>query len=234
VFSGGVCVWERDRPGRSAARLARQFPWGWWQLTFRLFRLRAAELCLSIGSKSYLSQHTIFMRPRPISITVFGILNIGFALFGFLGVFVSHLMLHAKLRAPHGMVIPTAEINPAWASFVSFFGTAQSLMLLAAGIGLLLTQHWARVLSVVYAVIAVVYAFVGSVINFPTLQATLSRMPVRIPPEAVSAVAVAATVLGLIIGLIYPGLLLYFMTRPKVVAAFEPEPPMAPPLPPST
>ena len=173
------------------------------------------------------------MRPRPLSITVFGILNIGFALFGFLGVFVSQLMLHAKLRAPHGMAIPTAEMNPAWASFVSFFGTAQALLLLAAGIGLLLTLPWARILSIVYAVIAMVYALLASVMSFSTLQATLASMPIKIPPGAVSAVAVAATILGFVISLVYPGLLLYFMTRPKVVAAFEPEPPMAPPLPPT-
>jgi hypothetical protein len=172
------------------------------------------------------------MRPRPISITVFGILNIGFALFGFLEVSLSRLMLHSKLPARHGLVVP-AEMNSAWASFAAFFGTAQALLLLAAGIGLLLTRHWARVLSVVYAVIAMLYALIASFINFPTLQATFSRMPV-IPPGAVPAVAVAATVIGFIIGLIYPGLLLYFMTRPKVVAAFEPEPPRAPPLPPST
>ena len=140
-------------------------------------------------------------------------------------------MSHAKLPTPHGIVLP-AEAHTAWASFVTVFGLIQALMLLAAGIGLLLTQPWARVLSVVYAFIAMFYALVSSVINLPTLRATLSSMP-GMPPGAVPLVALAATVLGLILGLIYPVLLLFYMTRTKVVEAFAPELPLIPPPPPA-
>jgi hypothetical protein len=168
------------------------------------------------------------MRPRPLSITIFGILNIGFALFGFVSLLLSRVMLHAKL--PGNSLVNTMQSDPsnvAWANFCAGVGGAFALMLLAAGIGLLLAQSWARILCVVYSVTCIAYVLVSSVVNYPSVQAMLARIP-AVPPGLVPAMAVAATVFGLIFGLAYPVLLLYFMTRPKVIAAFAPEPPPAP------
>jgi hypothetical protein len=164
-----------------------------------------------------------------MSVTIFGILNIGFALFGFVSLLASRVMLHAKLPG-NSVVMDAAASNSAWSHFVAFFGAAQALVLLAAGIGLLLTQYWARILSIVYSIIAIVYVVISSAVNYPQVQAMLARIP-SVPAAMLPAITLVVTVLGLVFGLVYPILLLFFMTRPKVIAALDPETPAgAPPL----
>jgi hypothetical protein len=168
------------------------------------------------------------MRPRPLSITIFGILNIGFALFGFVSLLLSTVMLHSKLQ--YNSILNTMQSDPsngAWANFSTGVSGALALVLLVAGIGLLLTQSWARVLSIVYSVTCMIYVVASSVVNYPSVQAMLARIP-SLPPGSVPAMALAATFFSLIFGLAYPVLLLFFMTRPKVIAAFAPGPPPAP------
>jgi hypothetical protein len=164
-----------------------------------------------------------------LSVTIFGILNIGFALFEFLLLLISSLVPHAKLPGHSFSMEPTTS-NLAWAHFAAVWGAAQALMLVVAGIGLLLMQAWARVLSVIYSIVCILYILVSAVVNFPTFHAMVAGVP-GLPRGLIPVVTFAAAFIGLIIGLAYPILLLVFMTRPKVVAAFAPEPP-PPPLPP--
>lgn len=167
------------------------------------------------------------MQPRPISITVFGILNIGFSLFEVFGVFASRFMEHAKISG-RTIALAAGEAHTAWTHFVEVFGIVQAIMLMAAGIGLLLTRHWARVLSVAYSIIAMVYVAISAVMNYSSAQATVAQVP-SVPPHLVPILTLAVTIFGVIFGLIYPTLLLFFMTRPKVMAAFTPPSPAIPP-----
>ncbi len=163
-----------------------------------------------------------------MSVTIFGILNIGFAVFGVGGLLMSRLMLHAKL--PGNPLLKSMQSDPAYASWtnaVTVFGLVFALILVAAGIGLLLAQNWARILSIVYAIIDIVYVLVGAVVNYHFMQAMTGQMP-GVSSGMMAVFTAVGSVFGVIFGLAYPVLLLIFMTRPKIVAFFEPEQPAAP------
>jgi hypothetical protein len=105
--------------------------------------------------------------------------------------------------------------------------------LLIAGIGLLLMKSWARTLSIIYAIYALVAGVLGLVVNFMFLvRPMLERAGQQHGPEAAGALggAIGGT-FGGCLGLVYPILLLIFMTRPKLVAAFQPTS-VPPPIPP--
>jgi hypothetical protein len=97
-------------------------------------------------------------------------------------------------------------------------------VLLAAGAGLLLLKPWARKLSIAYAIYALVMGVIASVINYMFLTLPLlEEAQRRKGPEAAGAIGGVVASAGGCVGLVYPILLLIFMTRPKVVAAFRPE-----------
>ena len=92
-----------------------------------------------------------------------------------------------------------------------------------AGVGLLRLKSWGRKLSIGYAIYAIVFTIISSAANFmflfrPMMEEAQQRQGV----EAGAAIggAIGASV-GSCFGLIYPIILLIFMMRPKVVAAFQ-------------
>jgi hypothetical protein len=161
-----------------------------------------------------------------MSVTIFGILNIGFALFGFGSLLLSHILRHAKL--PGNSLVETMQSDPsyvAWTHIATIFGLAGGLALLTAGIGLLLMQNWARVLSIIYSVIQIIYVLVGAVFNYHFIVALSGQMR-GVPPGLMAVVTLLGFVIGVVFSLAYPVLLLIFMAWPKVIAAFGPEPPV--------
>lgn len=110
-------------------------------------------------------------------------------------------------------------------------GLAARVILLAAGIGLLKLKPWARTVSIAYAIYAIVMILVGAVVNFIFLvQPMLEQAHQKQGPEAAAAIGgVVGGTFGSCFGIIYPILLLIFMMRANVVAAFRP--PMSPSLP---
>ena len=173
------------------------------------------------------------MQRRPASINVFGILNIVFAGLGILGLLGSAVLLFAApdLNNP---VVKIMHENPGygvWMKISFLLGIPSCVALAAAGIGLLLLKAWARILSMVYAVYAIVLGLLGTVLNVIFLVLPmLHHAQEQSGPEAAAAVGGAiGGSLGGCIGLVYPVLLLIFMTRPKVVAAFQASAPPAPP-----
>ncbi len=163
---------------------------------------------------------------RPAAVTVFGILNIVFAAFGVFGVLAS-IALFSRTDASNNPVVRIIRDSPAYAGFLKLsipLGLIACVVLLVAGIGLLRLQPWARKLSIGYAIYAIVMSLVGAAMNFIfLLRPMLEEASHKQGPEAAGAIggAIGGTVGGCF-GLIYPILLLVFMTRAKVVAAFEP------------
>src|ERR1035437_2040178 len=95
---------------------------------------------------------------RPTAVTVFGVLNIVFAIFGFFAMLVSAILLvpHADTKNP---VIRLIHDNPAYAAWIYASMTLGLLAIaakLAAGIGLLKLRPWARQLSIIYAIYAMI------------------------------------------------------------------------------
>lgn len=167
------------------------------------------------------------VRMKPASITVFGILNIVFGLLGLCGV-VGAVAAFFLPIAP-GTELPAAKLmqNEAYRIFMFItipLGFIATVALVAGGIGMLQDKGWGRTLSVWYAIYTLVSGFIGILVNLflvmlPTLQ-MLDGLPAG--PEKAGAIGgMVGGTFGGCIGLIFPALLLYFMTRPHVKAYFD-------------
>jgi len=123
-------------------------------------------------------------------------------------------------------VIRIVQENPtygAWLKIGIFLGGLTCIALLAAGIGLLRLKPWGRVLSIAYAIFAIVYGIAGTAMNMVFVtQPLIHEAQQQSGPESAAAIggAIGGSIGGCF-GLIYPILLLIFMTRPKIVAAFQ-------------
>jgi hypothetical protein len=103
-------------------------------------------------------------------------------------------------------------------------GFVATIVLIVAGVGLLQSKAWARAASVWYGVYAIVLGIVGFIVNAVFLFGPLLAMAKQeTGPAAAGAIGgIAGGVFGGCIGLVYPTLVLIFMTRPHVVAWFDP------------
>ncbi len=170
---------------------------------------------------------------RPASVTVFGILNIVFAALGIFALLASVALLAAVGAVSDNPVVQIIQNNPAFATWMKIsvvLGLVVSGALLAAGIGLLKLKPWARTISIAYAIYSIVMLPLGTVVNYVYLTKPLLEQAHQMQgPEAAGAVGGAiGGMFGGCFGLIYPVLLLIFMFRPNVVAAFRPAPAGAP------
>jgi hypothetical protein len=158
-----------------------------------------------------------------MSVLIFGILNIGYGLFK-----MGMLLLSAVMSrlTPNGNPVTAAmKSDPTLAARTKFSmisGVTLGLALMAFGIGLLLLKNWARLGSMVYAVIDIVLVVVGSMVVWPITRRAMEQMP-NMPQGMMEALAMFGMVIGLIFGLAYPALLLFFMTRDNVIEACQPE-----------
>jgi hypothetical protein len=162
---------------------------------------------------------------RPASVTVFGILNIMFAVFGSVALVASVVMLSVVGAFPNPMVKIMQE-SPGYAVWLKInipLGLMSCAVLLAAGVGLIKFKEWGRKLSLGYAIYALFMGVVGLVMNFFFLLRPLLQEAGRQQgPEAAAAFGgMIGGTLGGCFGMIYPVLLLIFLTRPKLVAALQ-------------
>ncbi len=166
------------------------------------------------------------MKERPISVLIFGILNIGFALLGLLGLLFSVLIV-PHMNGGKNPMLEQMNSSPGYAAWMRIstpLGGVVSLILLAAGVGLLMLQNWARIVSIGYGVYTIIMCIVGSIVMVNLFSTLAAQSPA---PQLFRVFMAIGMVFGLLIGLAYPILLIIFMTRPKVVAAFRPEQPVA-------
>jgi len=165
---------------------------------------------------------------RPTSVTVFGILNIIFAVFGCIGTVASiTLFILPANAAVHNPMVELIQNNPGYAMWLKVsvvLGIFSCGALLAAGIGLLLLKPWAHKLTIGYAIYAIIFGIIGTVVNFFLIvRPMLAQAQEQHSPGTAGAIggAVGGSIGGCL-GLIYPVLLLIFMLRPHVKAAFQP------------
>ena len=105
---------------------------------------------------------------RPVSVTVFGLLNIGFAAFGVFGI-IATLALFSMEGATANPAWKIMRENAAYAGWLKItipLGVLACLALLARGIGLLMMKGWARKLAIGYSIYAIVFSLIGIVVNF--------------------------------------------------------------------
>jgi len=163
------------------------------------------------------------MQQRPISITVFGVLNIGYAAWKILGLLLTAVMMRMKL--PGNSPLAAMKMDPfltTWGHINMAITVVFGIVLIASGIGLLLLRNWARILAVVYSVLELILVLVGGVISYPMVMKSIATTQVPgAPAGLIGAVAQFSFVMGIALSLAYPALLLIFMTRPKIIEAFH-------------
>jgi hypothetical protein len=136
---------------------------------------------------------------------IFGILNIGF---GFLDLFFTLFTMFVlpKLGLSDSAVVKQMN-DSAWTKITLPLDGLVAVALLVAGIGLLRSQNWARITSIVIGSWQILECVIGAIV-----AAT----------SGASGLKLIESFLGAVVGLIYPVLLIIFMTRPNIVAAFGP------------
>jgi hypothetical protein len=162
---------------------------------------------------------------RPTAVTVFGVLNIGFAAMGVISL-ISTLFMFRNLGDQKNPVIQLMHDNPtytAWLKISIPLGVVALIVLLIAGIGLLQMKNWGRNLSLIYGIYALLMGIVGIAVTYQCLVIPLMQQAQnKSGPEYVGAMAGAiGASIGSLFSLIYPILLIVFMTRPKLIAAFR-------------
>jgi hypothetical protein len=178
--------------------------------------------------------------PRPSAINVFGILNIAFAVMGFFGVISGAAMLFmsdSMNENPFFKNNPVIKImredpNYRLVTEISFIvGIPIMLLLVISGIGLLKVKRWGRTLALIYGFLGIITSIVTAFVNYQFLAKPLLAQSNLKDPQAAGAVGGAiGSIFGGCLNLIYPVLLIFFMLRPNIVAAFnqgstEPAPP---------
>lgn len=161
--------------------------------------------------------------------TIFGILNIGFALFGLVGLLFSTLVM-SHMNTGANPILQQMQDNSMYAAWMKIsipLGGIVSVLLLAAGIGLLMLQNWARIISIGYAIYSIIACVIGSFVMVMVFASIMSHNNANGPAGFMMIASIIGGIFGMVIGLAYPVLLLIFMTRPKVVAAFSPAQPAA-------
>jgi len=163
-----------------------------------------------------------------MSTLIFGIINICFGIMKLGGPLAAKVVSNLKLPGNAGLAALKSDPDYiAWTNISLALGVVLGLALLAFGIGLLLLKNWARVGSIVYAVIDIVLVPIGAVVGWRFMGRMALQTP-GAPAGLVQGFAVIGLAVGIIIGLAYPVLLLFFMTRPNVIEACQPEQPEQP------
>ncbi len=116
--------------------------------------------------------------------------------------------------------------NPAYAIWYKLeipLGILSRAALLAAGIGLLSLKSWARTLSMAYAIYAILLGILETALTFMVYRPMVEKL--QGPAAASAAGGMIGGSIGICLSLVYPILLLIFMSRPTATAAFHPPAP---------
>jgi hypothetical protein len=188
-------------------------------------------------------------RPLPKPVLVIAILSIVFSSLGLIGGLcgMASLGFLGSIKGPPGQPNVYAEMMqiPNYRTFVMMggaLGLIVSAIELAAGIGLLARQPWARTAAIVYAAVAIPQYIITQAVQIiyfnPSLRAIQAEMVRQQPgPKApgtegmLAAVNTITDVLTVGVGLLivaYLGYMLFVMFQPETIAALDPNAPDEP------
>jgi hypothetical protein len=162
-------------------------------------------------------------------VTTFGILSLAFGGLGLLSIPMTLASLYwfealTHVRNPLLDVMDADPLVRSWMFASLALGAAAAVCLATAGAGLLAMAEWARRLAVLWAGFSLAFGVLGIVMNVAVVSPALLRLATLLPtPGPAKNGAIAGAVggsIGGIVGLVYPALLLYFITRSEVRAAF--------------
>ena len=165
--------------------------------------------------------------PRPTSVTVFGVLNIVKAGYGMFSAIASITLLLA-LSGSNNPITKMLHAQPAFAAWTVLcipLGLLSCTILLVAGIGLLCLKSWARKLSIAYAIYGIGMHILATAVSSIFLIQPFLKNNHDSQAATIAIFGLIGGGIGICLGLIYPILLLVFMLRPTVAAAFQPPAP---------
>lgn len=162
------------------------------------------------------------MHQRPIAVTVFSILNMGYALLKFFGALMGAVV--ARLNFGANPAMAALKNNPSyllWNHISVAVAAVFGIMLVASGVGMLRLENWARILAIIYSVLEMIFVVAGGIFTQLVIAPAMASQ-FHGPSAAFVQMGVKfGFVFGLLFGLAYPVLLLIFMTRPNVAEAFK-------------
>lgn len=162
---------------------------------------------------------------KPVSMTVFGVINLVWGAMGLCGIVASTVQIFVLGSNPamKNPVIDLMNANPVYWGFMMLsmiVGFLFTIVLMIGGVGLLNGRPYGRKCSIVYAIYAIIAAIVGTVFNFIFLLLPLLQQAdgMAAGPEKAGLIggAIGGTVGG-VCGVIYPIVLLIFMMRAPIV-----------------
>ena len=170
---------------------------------------------------------------RPTSVTVLGILNIVFGAFAILASLLSLVSFMSQSPGtPSGNPVLDMMANSpglaTWTKVSTVLGIFAAIGQMISGVGLLQLLEWGRKLAIGVALYSILLTILGFFANMFLLVRPLLEAANTSTDPAMKAGAIAGAFAGFFGscgGLIYPAILLFFMTRPEIVAVFQPAPP---------
>ena len=150
---------------------------------------------------------------RPVSTAIFGVLSI---MFGVMGLLCSPLGIVGIFVQPStGQFAPTGIVL-AWLVIGAIIGMVCGVAQIVFGVGLFKLKSWGRLGLLYYGIFAVVWGLLGIPISIWIMSSGSLGIDGSTPGAAASSMMGTC---GGLISLIYPILLIIFMTRPNVKAA---------------
>jgi len=173
--------------------------------------------------------NTLMPDQRPVTATVFGILNLVFGILGVCGN-IAGIGMFAIMSSDIFDAKTKAQMNLQQFADPIYFGVLSAQMVLTgilsvviiiSGIGLLKFKPWGRKLANFYAIAYLILLVVGITFNiiFTMIPAINEANNPGAAPEKIGAAAggVAGGVFGVCFGMIYPICILIFLNRRRFV-----------------
>lgn len=154
---------------------------------------------------------------RPVTPMIVGVISLVFGGFGILGI-ISGVVMMAIM--PQVMLESSGQTSWGYMIAMWILGSITSVLMVAAGIGLVQYRGWGRKTFNIYAVLAIlsgIFTIVMAAVQ--TYPQPAGNMPMG--PEQMEVFQRVVGVVSGLVGMVFPVLGLVFVNRPKVVESLR-------------
>jgi hypothetical protein len=173
---------------------------------------------------------------RPLSVSIISWLLIAFCGLGLLGGFF--IVIQREFLTAFQPTDPISQTlySPGFIRTYTIAGQVVgwfvNLILLITAIAALQLKPWARLLMVRMMIVQLVILTIGVFFSLTIINPAMSKVFQQNPNLPLAPFYYISQFFAFIVGLVYPLLIIYFFTRPKVKSAFEEPPAPMPAMPP--